>query len=323
MDSGTTRTRPGAPTLAVGLVLGMTAFTMATTVGAAAQAPADEWLNRPVSDQVYQSYLSLFGYDRSAPLDLRVISREETDGIVTERIRFASSSGVPVTARFARASSSDWHRRPALVQLHGGTAEAKDSRSAVVISEYLVRQGYNVLTPDLLHFGERRTGVLTTFSEQDKHDRLYNDQPVYLDWVVAAVKDAGRAVDVLLAQYGADPERIGLVGFSRGATVGTMVGAADPRFRVVVLLYGTHFDALEVAHLPAACPANFIGRIAPRPLLMINGVYDSDHVRETQVEPLFRLAREPKRISWAETGHQVPTPEHRQLMTDWLRERLR
>ena len=31
-----------------------------------------------------------------------------------------------------------------------------------------------------------------------------------------------------------------------------------------------------------------IGRISPRPLLMINGADDSDMIRESAVEPLFR-----------------------------------
>lgn len=33
------------------------------------------------------------------------------------------------------------------------------------------------------------------------------------------------------------------------------------------------------------------GQISPRPLLMINGTRDSDHVKETSVEPLYRLAQ--------------------------------
>jgi dienelactone hydrolase len=309
-----------ARTLVLGYIL---ALLVAPAAGLHAQAPSDEWLTRPVGGDVYQSYLALFGYDRGAPLELRVTDRDETDGMLTERIRFASASGVPVTARFARAATGDWVRRPAVVQLHGGSGAGKDAPSSVLMSEYLVRQGFNVLSIDMLHFGERRTGLMTTFTEQDKHDRLYNDPSAYLNWVVETVKDASRAVDVLLAQYGADPSRIALIGYSRGGTVGAVVGAAEQRFQAVALIYGTHFDALETGHLPAACPANYIGRISPRPLLMINGIYDADHVRETQVEPLYRLARQPKRMVWAETGHQLPTPEHRELMADWLRERLR
>ncbi|HUH12024.1 MAG TPA: dienelactone hydrolase family protein [Longimicrobiales bacterium] len=285
-----------------------------------AQAPADQWLTRPVGDDVYQSYLSLFGYDRTVPLELKVLERSETDGIVTERILYTSTPGVRVTARLDRAAAAGWQGRPAVVLLHGGGISGKDGLKPM--ADFLVRQGFNALAIDMQYFGERRTSLMTTFSEKEKHEQLYNRPTTYLDWTVQTVRDAGRAVDVLLAQYGADPARIGLIGFSRGATVGAIVGAVEKRFGAVVLLLGTHFDAGEREHLPAACPANHIGRIAPRPLLMVNGNFDADHVKETQVAPLYALAREPKEIVWMDTGHQMPL-EHMQATAEWLRAHLR
>lgn len=288
--------------------------------GLSAQAPSDAWLERPVSDGVYQSYLSLFGYDRSAPLELKVLERSEQDGVMSERILYTSTPGVRVTARFDRAAASGWQSRPAVVVLHGGSGAGKEGMKP--FTDLMVRQGFNVLSMDMQYFGERRTSLMTTFTEQEKHERLYNDPAVYLDWTVQTTKDAGRAIDVLLAQYGADPRRIALVGFSRGGTVGAIVGAVEERFKAVVLLLGTHFDALEKEHLPAACPANHIGRIAPRPLLMVNGNFDADHVKETQVAPLYALAREPKRIVWTDAGHQVPLKELESTL-EWLRAQLR
>jgi dienelactone hydrolase len=297
----------------------------ASVTAQAAQArmptvPADEWLRQPVSDATYRSYLDFFRYDADLALDVQVASRQDRDGVTRERLSFASTPGTRVTATFGRPSAAGWQQRPTVLLLHGGVAGGKESVGAIL--DFLVRAGMNVLAIDMLHFGERRTGLLTTFSEEEKHDRLYNHQSTYLTWVVQTVKDAGRSVDVLTRHYGVDPGRIGLVGYSRGATVGTIIGAVDERLRAVLLLLGTHFDALETGHLAAACPANYIGRISPRPLLMVNGNYDSDHVKETQVEPLFRLARAPKRIIWQEAGHQV-LPEHRDDAIDWLRQQLR
>jgi dipeptidyl aminopeptidase/acylaminoacyl peptidase len=89
--------------------------------------------------------------------------------------------------------------------------------------------------------------------------RLYSNAPLYLHWVAQTVKDAGRAFDFLVNERGADSTRVVLVGFSRGAVVSTIIGAADPRFRAVALLYAGHYLANETrAHLPAACPANYI-----------------------------------------------------------------
>ncbi|MCA1563764.1 MAG: hypothetical protein LC804_27135, partial [Acidobacteria bacterium] len=88
-------------------------------------------------------------------------------------------------------------------------------------------------------------------------------------------------------------------------------------------LNGGHFDAQEREHLPAACPANNIGRISPRPLLMLGGLYDQDHVKETSVEPLYRLARAPKQMLWSEAGHAPPSEKNRALMMQWIRAHLK
>jgi formylglycine-generating enzyme required for sulfatase activity len=90
----------------------------------------------------------------------------------------------------------------------------------------------------------------------------------------------------------------------------TIAGGADRRLAAVIILNGGHFDALEREHLPAACPANYIGRISPRPLLMLHGKYDTDHVPETSVEPLYRLAKSPKQILWSESGHAFPSEDN-------------
>ena len=40
----------------------------------------------------------------------------------------------------------------------------------------LARAGFSVLALDMQHFGERSSNLLTTFTEQEKHERLYNQQ---------------------------------------------------------------------------------------------------------------------------------------------------
>ncbi len=86
------------------------------------------------------------------------------------------------------------------------------------------------------------------------------------------------------------------------------------------MIGGGHFDALETGHLPAACPANYLGRMAPRPVLMINGTQDSDMIKDRAVDALFKLARQPKQVIWTNGGHGFTTEEHWLAMIQWLRE---
>lgn len=283
---------------------------------------ADEWLAKPVDDRTFKTYLEFFTYDRRVPFDLKVLDTSETDGIRKEHLSFQSTPGVRVFATLYQSSGATPANSPAIVFLHGATIGGKDSLPSVQTSRTLTRAGYTVLAIDQQYWGERATDLLKTFTEQEKHDRLYNQPSLYLSWVAQNTKDTGRAFD-LLVERGVDPKRIGLFGSSRGAILGSIVGAVERRFVAIVLQNGGHFDALERGHLPAACPANYIGRISPRPFLMVHGTLDQDHVKETSVDPLYRLGQEPKDILWQETGHAPPTEKNQALLLQWMRERIK
>ena len=287
---------------------------------ASAQKPTDQWLTRPVDDKTFRSYLDFFVYDKKLPFDLKVLDVKEQDGLRKEHLSFQSTPGMRVFANLYSTMGPAAQKSPAVILLHGGTPQGKDG--PVVMAELLARGGYTVLAMDLLYFGERKTGLMTTFTEQDKHDQLYNKPAEYLAWVTQTVKDVGRAYDLLVAERRADPKRVALVGISRGAIAATIAGAADRRLAAIGLQLPAHFDALEREHLPAACPANYIGRISPRPLLTISGNYDTDHIKETSVAPLLKLAKQPKQHVWSETGHQT-TEEHRAILLQWLREKVK
>lgn len=311
----------------VGLFVLLQGITVASVAspGAARQRTklADEWLAKPVDDRTFKTYLEFFTYDRRVPFDLKVLETSDADGIRKERLSFQSTPGVRVFANLYWASGSAPRNSPAIVFLHSAAIGGKDSRGSVLISETLARAGYTVLAMDLQYWGERSTDLLTTFTEQEKHEKLYNRPSMYLGWVAQNTKDAGRAFDLLVEERGADSKRIGLFGASRGAILGSIIGAVERRFVAVVLINGGHFDALEREHLPAACPANYIARISPRPLLMLHGLYDQDHVKETSVDPLYRLAKPPKEILWQQTGHAPPIEKNQAAMLQWMRERIK
>lgn len=293
----------------------------AAVLAGQSKAPAgDQWLKRPVDDRTLNGYVEFFKYDSKLPLDVQVTKTEDERGVQRERLSFQSTSGVRVTAVLSQQAGGSGSR-PAIIFLHGGVPAGKDA--TLTMSGVLARAGFAVLSIDLPYFGERKTDFLTTFSEQEKHDKLYNQPSAYLSWVTQINKDVSRAYDMLVAERKVDPRRVALWGSSRGAMVGTIVGAVDKRLAAVAVIYGAHFDALEKEHLPAACPANYVGRIAPRPLLMVNGTQDSDMIRDAAVEPLFRLAKEPKQIIWTDGGHMFMTEEHRAAIIQWLREKTR
>lgn len=290
---------------------------------APSSSDGDRWLSRPVDDRTFGTYLEFFTYDRRLPFELQVTRSDEDQGLRTERLSYQSTPGVRVTALLVQPTGQAGARKPAVILLHGGGARGKENPNVTAMSALLARAGWMVLAIDMQFYGERATNLLTTFGEQEKHDRLYNQPSVYLSWITQTAKDVKRGFDLLVEQRAADAHRVALVGISRGGIVASIVGGSESRFAAVVLLFTGHFDALETNHLPAACPANYVGRIAPRPLLMVNATQDSDMIRDRAVEPLYRLAKPPKQIIWTDGGHGFMTEEHRAAIVQWLQDKLK
>jgi dienelactone hydrolase len=287
-------------------------------VGQASQG--DEWLRNPVDDATFSGFLQFFRYDSQVPFDAEVGAPVTVDAVSREHLEYQSTADVRVTAWMYRATTGP--EAPWVIFLHGGSGSGKDAPSYRLVSSFLARAGWNVLALDLQYFGERRTGLLTEFTETEKHEHLYNQEAAYLAWVAQTVKDVGRGIDYILEERGAAPHRIALWGHSRGAQLAYIVGAVDTRFRAVASVNGGHFDAMETGHLPAACGANYIGRISPRPLLLVNGTLDADYIKAVSVDPMHALAREPVDVIWLETGHTMPTEETLSEIARWLGEKV-
>jgi acetyl esterase/lipase len=299
-------------------------FTLSLTSAAlqAQERPTDEWLTNPVDDRTFATYLDFFAYDQQMPFDTKVSMSSDREGLVEEDLSYQSTPGVRVAARLYRPRGNAPANPGAIVFLHGGEPQAKNSAISRQLSRLMARAGWLVLSIDMLHWGERNTGLLSTFAEQEKHERLYNQPATYLEFVTQTVKDVSRGYDFLVGELGADPDRVAIVGFSRGGQLASIVGGADRRLAAVALLHVGHFDFFETGHRAAACPANYIGRISPRPLLMINGQNDADYLPDTAVRPLQRLAKQPHQFRWTEEGHGFLSEDDRTVIVEWLREHV-
>lgn len=302
------------------LVAGLAAQFLVPVPGGAQERPTDEWLTRPVDDQAFATYLEFSTYERDVPFDLVVVDASEEGGLVEEQIRFVSTPGqLDVTATVLRPVTAPEVPR-GIVYIHGGNPIGHRSGFDFRRMQLMARAGWTVLGFDMLHWGGRDDGLFDTYGAQEKADRLYNQPSLYLEFAMQTVKDVGRSYDLLVEEYGIPSDRVVLVGFSRGAQMAMIVGGADKRLAAVALIHGGHFDALENGHRPAACGANYIGRINPRPLLMVNGENDRDYFPDTAVRPLQALLGEPTLIRWTDAGHGIVTEEDHAVLIEWLEE---
>lgn len=141
------------------------------------------------------------------------------------------------------------------------------------------------------------------------------------------------ALDHLLTRPDVDPARVELVGASFGAPFATIAAARDPRVTRLWLahgggdVYGLIAQGLqrEIAFTPLRmgaaalgtllisgprfAPEVWIGRVAPRPVVMLNAEED-EKIPRRSVEVLWEAAREPKELVWLPGPHmQGSRPE--------------
>ncbi len=134
------------------------------------------------------------------------------------------------------------------------------------------------------------------------------------------------ALDALAADPGIDSARIAVVGSSLGVPAAAAAAALDPRVDGVALVYGggdlytlleanlavrSGYGRRALARLGAFVlaplePTRYVSRIAPRPLVVINGA-DDPRIPVASVNALFHGAGPPKRMMWLPTGHLDPS----------------
>ncbi len=253
-------------------------------------------------------------YDDYMLLRGRLVAAETTSAgsrgrYALERVRLLSSTGLEVTGRLLRPASPT--RGPAILLNDGRELNSSaidylppEFGDVVVLSvDYPEAIPYTVGVKDLVFNG----GTIR------KAARL----------IPASFSLAG---EWLSLREDVDAARVGIVATSFAVPFATIAAVMDSRFRDVGLIYGAgDFATVMAANVtlrprflrrPAAWlatrafrefePERHVALIAPRPVLMINGVDDPQMPRDA-VESLYDAAREPKTLIWLRTGHLLPT----------------
>ena len=200
---------------------------------------------------------------------------------------------------------------PAVLLLHG--LSSSKERMAHSVGRALLAHGVASLALDLPFHGER---------DGDASSVARNPLALVGAWR-AAVAEARQAVAWLAGRREVDPTRIGVVGYSLGGFLALMTAAEEERLRVVALAAaGDLPDKTPYASIVRGLvnPLGAAGRLAGRPLLLVNGRRDTT-TRPVQAERLFAAAQEPKTLSWYDGGHWPPAAAI-DAAARWTAERL-
>ena len=176
--------------------------------------------------------------------------------------------------------------------------------------QYLVDSSYAVFRIDIANHGDRKT-----------RDYEYDFVKGYRYWtrdvLAQTVFDLCRSIDFLKTRPEIDSLRIGFFGISLGGMIGTVFCGIDKRVKVPVIALaggGLHFvfklKALSEEskiYFSFIDPLNFVNKISPRPLLMLNASAD-EIVPPLTTKLLFSQAGQPKKIVWYPTTHRRVPP---------------
>jgi cephalosporin-C deacetylase-like acetyl esterase len=291
----------------------------------------------PRKETADDKFLVPFEYDAKAPLHGRWAAMSPGPSYNLYKVVYDSANGEKVPALFYEPKDAK-APFPCIIMQHGYSSRKEDSIGMGALQ--ITQAGYAVFAIDAQYHGEREVPGKDIFS---------TDIPSDAKALVQTVIDLRRAVDLLQTRKGVDPDRISYIGVSMGAILGSIFAGVESRVKAPVLVVGggdwkTLVGQSEIGpakvmrreiakgkmppvdklaeEMSYVEPLNYIWRISPRPVLMINNTHDK-LVPTAANKLLHEKAREPKEIVWLEsipgdpTGHIPPLKQMIAKALEW------
>lgn len=273
----------------------------------------------PVSDAVFNAYLSLYAYDQ-LPLKASVDARHDAnEDWVRESVSYAAAyGGERITAQLFLPKNIDPPYQAVLYFPGSSVVRAGPTDSLEIRSEfrhnvaYLLKTGRAVLYPAYRGTHERTNGISPAL-----HWSL-DPSLEFATFQINIVKDVMRSVDYLQSRPDIDADKIAYTGYSWGGTIANLNLAVENRFKAAVLNVGG-----MTAHgtpRPEVDYLNFAPRITV-PILMLNGRYDLALLYDSEVQPMYQFLGTPdehKNLIVYETDHWIDRREVTKETLAWL-----
>ena len=250
---------------------------------------------KPVSDEVFQAYQTMYSYDRN-PLNAASEGIvENTADWTKEKITIDAGYGnerLPVFLFLPKNVHAPFQTVLFYPSARVNFGASSQNLGDLQFVDYIIQSGRALLYP--IYKGTyERVG-----------DRLAPGAYGDLDLVIQESKEVRRSVDYLETRADIDKSKIAYLGVSQGTADGVIFTALEPRLKTIVFLDGGFFLN---ENLPPRDQVNFAPRIK-KPVLMVNGRYDFTFSVDRAQNPLFRMLGTPeadKRHVLFDTPHDV------------------
>jgi dienelactone hydrolase len=271
----------------------------------------------------------VFAYDTTKPLSVAIGKSENpATGVTVSEISYDSPKGGRVPGYLVIPSGKGPF--PAIVYMHWGQGNKSEFLSEAVA---MAQRGAAGIMIDAPYW---RLDV----PPPAKGKEAESERDGYIQMVV----DLRRAVDVLVSRKDVDPDRIGYVGHSLGATWGAPLAAAEKRIKVLVLMAGlprvppdwdddTFFMQMQRARAPrenfdkeAAVvapiePEKFAAHTGPAKIYLQWAQRDM-YISRKSADEYFKAVGGPKQQKWYFTSHEFNDAESKADRASWLMQTL-
>lgn len=291
-----------------------------------ASAPAEIAVIERLGEEATSALFKFYEYDRTIPLEARVVDRRERDDTVKDKFVIRGPQGflVPGYLEYPTGGKSPF---PCVLLLHGwsGSKEHWWTDGGYIsggnVRRALLKSGFAVMALDAQCHGDRISqndfASVNHFADPALKDHprkgYFTQQEIY----VQTTRDYRRAIDYLETRPEVDASRIGMVGYSMGGAQTFLLTGVEQRIKASVAVC-TPADRSKLSQI---APQNFISGIGQRPFMMIMGSTDSMCPLD-QARGLHSLLGSPaKELIFIDAGHKLP-PDYVPIAVGYIQKHL-
>ena len=279
-----------------------------------------------LDDDATRALYEIFDYDRSIPLEARIVEKRARDGVIREKIVFRGVQGflVPAYLEYPSIGNGPY---PCVFLLHGWSGSKENwwqdggYISGGNVRHALLESGYSVMALDAQIHGDRISqndyAPVNHFADPALENTPRKGYFTQRDIYIQTTRDYRRAIDFLETRSEIISSRIGMLGYSMGGAQTFLLTGVDTRIKVSVSIAAP----ADRSQWSPIAPQNFTNSIADRPFLMILGRTD-EMCSQVQAREIFELVNSSrKKLIFIDGGHRLP-PEYVPQAIDWIRKHL-
>jgi dienelactone hydrolase len=294
--------------------------------GWAAEPAATLSVIERLDDEGARAVAQAYQYERTIPLEARVVEKVKKDGPTREKIVFRGVQGflVPGYLQFPAGNAGP---HPCVLLLHGWSGSKENWwQDGGYISggnarQALLAAGFAVLALDAQCHGDRISqndfAPVNHYVDPSAGEGQRKGYFSQVDIYVQTTRDYRRAIDFLESRPEIDKTRIGVLGYSMGGTQTYLLSGVEPRIQAAVAVAAP----AEKSKWSLIAPQNFIGGIGARPFLEIIGRTDDLCPLEHAQARWAFFHDGPKNQVLIDAGHKLP-PSWVPQAVEWLKRYL-